>query len=87
MVEAVYFTQYSLNFLVYAFSNKQYREAYLLFLRDACRCIARKPISPSMQQQQQQPPQQEFELQVVERPASFHTVQMEPMSRQRRASN
>jgi hypothetical protein len=30
--------QYSLNFVVYAASNKQYREAYLLFLREAVLC-------------------------------------------------
>ncbi len=40
----LYWFQYSLNFFVYAASNKQYREAYLLFLREAVFCLERDPM-------------------------------------------
>ena len=38
---------YSLNFVVYAGSNKQYREAYLLYLREAVFCLDREAAATS----------------------------------------
>ena len=38
---------YSLNFVVYAGSNKQYREAYLLYLREAVFCLDKETAATS----------------------------------------
>ena len=38
---------YSLNFVVYAASNKQYREAYLLYLREAVFCLDKETAATS----------------------------------------
>ena len=37
----------SLNFVVYAASNKQYREAYLLYLREAVFCLEKEAAATS----------------------------------------
>ncbi len=41
-------SKYSLNFAIYAASNKQYREAYLLFLSDARRTLCKQVRSDSV---------------------------------------
>ncbi len=38
-VQLIYFGQFSVDFVVYAASNKQYREAYLLLLEDFGSCL------------------------------------------------
>jgi hypothetical protein len=47
-LSSFYWMQYSLNFVVYAASNKQYREAYLLFLREAVFCLDREAAGPAV---------------------------------------
>ncbi len=52
VVHLLYWSQFSLDFVIYAASNKQYREAYLLFLKEArlkCLCctVAAGPLSSS----------------------------------------
>jgi hypothetical protein len=46
-LSSFYWMQYSFNFVVYAASNKQYREAYLLFLREAVFCLDREAMGPT----------------------------------------
>jgi hypothetical protein len=41
--------QFSFNVFVYAVSNKQYREAYRLFLREAVFCLDRDVPGPGQQ--------------------------------------
>jgi hypothetical protein len=38
IIFSLYWMQFSFNFVVYAASNKQYREAYLLFLQNFIFC-------------------------------------------------
>jgi hypothetical protein len=38
LVFSLHWIQFSFNFVVYAASNKQYREAYLMFLQDFVFC-------------------------------------------------
>ena len=63
VLQFFYWSQFSVDFLVYAASNKQYREAYLLFIKNVpcrccccccCRCSAPAPAPAIVAQQQQQ---------------------------------
>ncbi len=38
VANVLWHANYSFNFVIYAASNRQYREAYSLFLRDSCCC-------------------------------------------------
>ena len=35
---ALYWSQFSVDFIIYVRSNKQYREAYIMLIRDMCCC-------------------------------------------------
>ncbi len=47
----LYWLQFSGDFLIYAASNKQYREAYLLLLTDIC-CACKKTSAEGQNQMQ-----------------------------------
>ena len=42
LFKSLHWLQYSTDFLIYAASNRQYRQAYVLFLKTCCCCCRKK---------------------------------------------
>jgi hypothetical protein len=69
LLHSVYWMQYSMNVFVYATSNKQYREAYHLFLREVVFCKDRNAAVPNIAfvcRAQRKPDQEPEHVEIIE---------------------